>query len=661
MFSFDEQTIPIGFDLTNSEVTESFNESDEDEMYEETVVDLNSSNKFQNGFDKFNETNSNEKNNFEEITEPKKKLIFESSSIFEVIQKKEEILESSKYYRAIIQIYQDNFQKSDKKYVMLQYQKQLIHLVECIHLNESHIVPRLMEWSKLYSSPDNVEEFRNLLEKEDVENEKYWNFLFHLILQGRSKEVSTLLESYFKNVPEDKIEIYSIVQQLLLSKPFLLNNSDYNDYYKNNKDWKNDLSKVIELFEDENDENILKILKILNGNDKIIIDLISKLKLNWLDLLISKLIHQTNNYSMNNFLDLIEECLQDMNKNQNLDNFDLIYLSIFYIEKLNISMKIINELFENDIWFNLHFIDLIYNSKMCEFDYEINNKTYNQGKGQMSNVSSGFRALGQRMSYDYGLGTNQQQEEEDEYQIEDLKQIRNDLILIYSNNYLKYFNLSLSYLSHFESEENEKKEILIKFIKNKIKIESEFQLIKILNFCEKNELNELKLELHFDWSKIKFKKQEYSNSILHLLKSKKEKEIPKILNYLFKNLNEKEIELILNDLNILFEQNQNSKFLFISKYLDLLNSLKQLNFEMSSNLIIQLLQPSFSPKSIWLKILFQSLKLLNQKENYFNEKQTYFLLNCLDDLMNDDDFENEFKMDLQILSSSLIRNLSANF
>jgi hypothetical protein len=144
-----------------------------------------------------------------ETSDEKLKLIFETSTIFENIQKNNELSTNATFYRVFLTEYQNSFDKNDKNFSVAHFQKMLFHLVECVSYNDSHLLTKvfsfflnfkMMEWCQFHFTP-NSKEFQKNLENGNY-NQDFWNYLFHLLLQGKTKEVSIFLEPYIQSLQD---------------------------------------------------------------------------------------------------------------------------------------------------------------------------------------------------------------------------------------------------------------------------------------------------------------------------------------------------------------------------------------------------------------------------------------------------------------------------
>jgi hypothetical protein len=393
---------------------------------------------------------------------------------------------------------------------------------------------------------------------------------------------------------------------MLSTKPILLFNSNFSDYLNEYNNWKTNLQKTIDTCEgfDDKDENLFNILLILNGDESTLQEMTKTLKLQWYQLLTSKLIYQTQ---VDNILELIEECLDITNKTESMNELDLLIYSIFDVNQLTTALSFN---FFDDVWFNLHFCDLIYHTI------------------ESKEIKKRVNAL------------------------------RKEYLMEYSTVYIPHlWNIALNYLK-FYPETQKEVECISNFIDH-LEIETESKLMKVSHFCFKNSLSSLVPELEYRFAMKKWKQNEITSAVNHLIKANRFNEIPRILNHLI-NMN-KELNLIFNDLSILFDQQKIEQFSFVSKYSELLNCMKRKENEKCSNLIIQLLQPSFCPMKLWNHILSYSLQFLESKDVlYFNSIQTYFIMECIEDLSLSE-LNQLTRDDQEILRFAASRNLSKCF
>jgi hypothetical protein len=81
-----------------------------------------------------------------ETSDEKLKLIFETSTIFENIQKNNECSTNAKFYRVFLTEYQNSFDKNDNNFSVAHFQKMLFHLVECVSYNDSHLLTKVFSF-----------------------------------------------------------------------------------------------------------------------------------------------------------------------------------------------------------------------------------------------------------------------------------------------------------------------------------------------------------------------------------------------------------------------------------------------------------------------------------------------------------------------------------
>ena len=448
----------------------------------------------------------------------------------------------------------------------------------------------------------------------------YWNVIMSYLLRGETENARLLLELHTNaNDKEEFIRLRDLIQKM----PILANNYLLHEFYLRWQSWREDCEQSLsEGVFDINDK--LKLIVRLMVGDIEAFKTVLHLFESWYHLMVSYLLFTDPCIKEHNLSDLCRQFIdlyatKEANQNAN-DSLDSVLTAAFSLDLTQVIQES-NDCFDDNWWFATHFVDLLFNANQLDL-----------------------------------------------HQIDFAQKFRDFFVIEYASSLVTSGNLwqfGIEYLCHCRENGLHYIELYLQAID----ISNESDALRVINLTNKLGLDHITRSICKVLSRKWLCKQQLGSALFWAVRSEDSALTNHIADIFLKEYNKNgefpDEDVLSNSGKLMLISD---RLTFLAKYYEFHQLLKDHQLESAGQLLVSLLVSNIAPKFFIVRLLMDSLPLLETQNIVFNSEQTSQLLESLEDILTfgcnsrQSDVDIDYLKERQdILRLAIARNLARNY
>ncbi|XP_074647565.1 nuclear pore complex protein Nup85-like [Tubulanus polymorphus] len=451
-------------------------------------------------------------------------------------------------------------------------------------LPDGVIMLQLLDWVRWHSGE--LSQKRQQMMEESVgdhveQHPFYWDVVYGLVLQGRIEEAKQLLTSH----SQSRSDAYQAIIELLHKMPSFKTHSNMPiaEFSMRWRHWQDECMNSLRMARFMTSEELTIICRILCGEEQVFQDIRQHCG-PWYFLLVSKLLYQ--NPVFDSVFDLekyAQSCLDVIR----LSPLDGILLAAFQFDVAQVIKESSAHL--SNWWFVAHLTDLLHHCGLLETQ-----------RLSCNNFGSNFR----------------------EY-----------LLLEYASSLMTHESLWQIGADYFDYCPEYGRQYLEQYVEH-IPVTTEKKALKLIHLCEKREMHDQVRSICKVMGMKALGNKRLGSALSWCLRSKDVSFATYLSQKFLDEYSEKggfhDLDLIDNLGSAMLLSN---RLTFLGKYREFHRLYEEGDLAGAGSLLLSLLTAKLAPKRFWLTLLTDALPLLQTKEVLLNSQQTYELMQCLEELL----------------------------
>lgn len=448
----------------------------------------------------------------------------------------------------------------------------------------------------------------------------YWNVIMSYLLRGETENARLLLELHTN---ADDREEFIKLRDLIQKMPILSNNYLLHEFYLRWQSWREDCEQSLcEGLFDLNDK--LKLIVRLMVGDIDAFKSVLHLFESWYHLMVSFLLFTDPCIKEHNLSDLCRHFIglyatktTDQSSKPCLDS---VLTAAFSLDLTQVIQES-NECFDDNWWFATHFVDLLYNANQL-----------------------------------------------DSHQIEMAPKFRDFFVVEYASSLMTagdLWQLGIEYLCQCRENGLHYIELYLEAMP----INNDSDALRVINLTNKLGLDHITRSICKVLSRKWLLQQRLGSALFWAVRSEDSALTNHIADLFLKHYNKSgefpDEDVLSNSGKLMLISD---RLTFLAKYFEFHQLLKDSRLESAGQLLVSLLVSNIAPKFFIVRLLMDSLPLLETQNIVFNSEQTSQLLESLEDILTFEDNcgQSEANIDYlkereDILRLAIARNLARNF
>ncbi|CAB3990108.1 Nuclear pore complex Nup85 [Paramuricea clavata] len=536
-----------------------------------------------------------------------RRLINETHGIFLDLQqldkapaqsKKASLVTFSRRYRAVLRACLVTFKKDDTDFVdhtdeydqikLFSFVELVWHLCEILlieNLPGGIVLQHLLDWVKWHCDTADRLAREVADSAEPVENYNYWPAIYHLLFQGRTKEVRDLLAQHPDRNPDGQDQ-FAIVDDLLKRMPSFKSFLGHSEFAMKWNYWKQECQNRCSHGDLSSYPELLLVAQILCGGKEAFIEVKDICQdLSWYEIMVAKLLYSNPTIKSYELQYHTKFCIDLCGGKNALQMWHMILLAAIEFD-VHTVIKLSSECFGN-WWFVAHLVDLFHHSDLLE-----SHQTH------------------------------------DVYQVD----LREFLLLEYASSLMSHQSLWQVAADYFLNCPTRGRHYLEEYI-DQIPLENEFKAFKVLNLCQKLDFPTQALSICKQMGMRAYHNNRLGSALSWCIRAKD----PAFASFISERFTDEYFnkgEFSSLDLidNLGSSMLLCDRLTFLGKYREFHLMYENGDFMDAAHLLISLLASNLAPKRIWLSLLTDALPLLEHEKVIFTSEQTYELMRCLEEL-----------------------------
>jgi nuclear pore complex protein Nup85 len=565
-------------------------------------------------------------------------LLSESLFVFKSLQRvsskseplsRNELIKASRKYRSVIHscffnLINDSENSDSLSLSDMFSQMEIVwNLCEILYMDidsTGFVLNQLLNWIKWHFTQINRMATSVMNAEMPYIHENYWDVVICYIMRAEMENATLFLE--FHSDAYTKQE-FVLLRNLIKKMPLISTNQLLHEYYLRWQSWNEECLQALNDGHFDLNHRIKLIVRILVGDIDAFKEVLHLFE-SWYQLMVSLLLFTDPCIKENNLSSLCLQCIDIYsakdNSNQELNSFDSLVIAAFSYDL----MEVIQEsclCFADNWWFATHFLDLLYNANQL-----------------------------------------------DGHQIENPSKFRESFIIEYANSLMtcqSLWQFGIEYLSHCLDNGLHYIELNLQ----RISFTNDLTAQKVIYFANKMGLNYISKSISKILSRRWLAKQKLGLALFWAIRS----EDPTLTNHIadiflmqYDKSGQFPDEDILSNLGRLMLISD--RLTFLAKYYEFHQLKKECQLNSAAELLVSLLVSNIAPKFFIIKLLMDSLPLLETQNLVLNSEQTCQLLASLEEMLSfgqncsDKNINIEFLKEREdILRLAIARNLARAF
>ena len=558
-------------------------------------------------------------------------LLSESMSVFKSLQRistkleplsRNDLLKGSRRYRSVIHscffnLIKSSDQSSDETNQSLSNmfcQMEIVwNLCEILFIDTQSSpfrLSQLLVWVKWHFTKT-IQLAKTVMDSETPSMDpNYWDVIMSYLLRGETENAELLLELHYN---ADRQE-FTTLCHLIKKMPIISNNYLLHEFYLRWQSWREECEQALSEGIFDVNPKLLLIARLLVGDIEAFKS-VTNLFESWYHLMVSYILFTDPLIKENS---LSEYCRQVIAIYGTTTPLDGVLMAAFNLDLTQVIVES-NECFDDNWWFATHFVDLLYNSNQLDC-----------------------------------------------HQIDFPSKFRDFFVVEYANSLMTFDGLwqfGIDYLCHCLDSGLHYIELNLQ----RIAITDETSAQKVIHFANKLGLNHMTRSICKVLSRKWLSRGRLGSALFWAIRSE-DSSLTNHISDLFLIEYNKSGEF--PDEDVLSNSGRfmliSDRLTFLAKYYEFHQFLKESQLQSAAQLLISLLVSNIAPKFFIIRLLMDSLPLLETQKTVFNSEQTSQLLASLEEMLslgkNCKDLDIQYLKDREdILRLAMARNLARNF
>lgn len=466
------------------------------------------------------------------------------------------------------------------------------------HQRSGFLLNQLLVWIKWHFTQ--INQLANSVMESDMPSldPNYWNVIMSYLLRGETENAKLLLELHSN--ANDRQE-FVVLRNLIQKMPIISNNYLLHEFYLRWQSWREECEQSLTDGVFELNPKLQLIARLLVGDMDAFKEVLHLFE-SWYQLMVSILLFTDPCIKENNLSELCLKCIDLYStKSETNTALDALITSAFSLDLMPVIQES-STCFDDNWWFATHFLDLLYNGNQL-----------------------------------------------DSHQIEFPSKFRQFFVIEYANSLITFDTLwpfGIEYLSHCMDSGLHYIELNLQ----RIPITNDLSAQKVMSFANKFGLNYISKSICKVLSRKWLSKRRLGSALFWAIRS----EDPALTNHI------SDLFLIEYDKSGEFPDEDilsiSGKFMlisdrltFLAKYYEFHQLKKECQLENAAQLLVSLLVSNIAPKFFIIRLLMDSLPLLETQNIVFNSEQTSQLLSSLEDILSFGDNSKDSNLNLEYL------------
>ena len=565
-------------------------------------------------------------------------LLSESMSVFKSLQRmstkceplsRNELIKGSRRYRSVIHSCFFNLINSPETETTLVLsnmfcQMEIVwNLCEILFIDiqsTGFLLNQLLVWIKWHFTKTN--QLANSVMNAEMPSidPNYWNVIISYVLRGETENARLLLELH-SNANER--QEFIALRDLLKKMPIISNNYLLHEFYLRWQSWREECEQTLNDGIFDVNPKLELIARLLIGDIEAFKSVLNLFE-SWYHLMVSYLLYTDPCIKENNLSDLCREfialyAIKDQNESSPTP-LDGVLTAAFSLDLTQVIVES-NECFDDNWWFATHFVDLLYNANQLDL-----------------------------------------------HQIDFPSKFRDFFVIEYSNSLITFDGLwqfGIDYLCHCLDSGLHYIELNLQ----RIAIKDETSAHKVIHLTNKLGLTHISRSVFKVLSRQWLSKGRLGSALFWAIRSE-DSALTNHISDLFLIEYNKTGEF--PDEDILSNSGRfmliSDRLTFLAKYYEFHQLLKENQLQSAAQLLVSLLISNIAPKFFIIRLLMDSLPLLETQNIVFDSEQTTQLMASLEEILSLANTSKELDLDIEylkerenILRLAMARNLGRNF